>query len=450
MKKEELNKCGKNIYWNNYVIDYTDQVNYLKFKNESSNKCFVKFNYKLLSRLCKIDCINEKYTVSESKSYSTLTNPNSEIPIERRYNIYLIYKPKLNIQQLCSNFGGLISMYFGLSMINIAIITCSKILYIKWIKLIKIMIVIIFKYIMKILFYMMMVYQLIIIIQSFIEENRQIQISFTNEIKMNKIALCIESIIDFRRNDEYFPKFKYQYYFTKFNTKRYSLVHDHIYNIFLHNLTLFIYITRLFDRKIECNMEFENNIQLDCGEIILSTILDIGNKFQLYYNIPADNIINSTKHLELKQISIKIFLQKYDKYTDFKTSFSIYFHNSIFLSYLPNEQHFITVYSYNINNFIVEPTYYRRLTHFGRQCDPRDKSLFDDSLTDDCIMNCFRKRSINNFNCIPFRKNFGFIRWKRDIMENNSILCNQSYNENIYISTYLFTNVLTNVNSIVN
>ena len=66
MRKEELNKCGKNIYWNQYVIDYKDQMNHLKFKNESSNECFAKFNNKLLSKLCKIDCISDKYTVSES------------------------------------------------------------------------------------------------------------------------------------------------------------------------------------------------------------------------------------------------------------------------------------------------------------------------------------------------------------------------------------------------
>ena len=49
MRKEEFNKCGKNTYWIQYVINLKNLV--LKFKNESLNECFVKYNYKLLSRL---------------------------------------------------------------------------------------------------------------------------------------------------------------------------------------------------------------------------------------------------------------------------------------------------------------------------------------------------------------------------------------------------------------
>ena len=136
-------------------------------------------------------------------------------------------------------------------------------------------------------------------------------------------------------------------------------------------------------------MEFDNNIQLDCGPIIISKIISLFNSIRLFHNIPADNLINSTNLYKLKHISIKIILENYDKYIDFTNRFNIHFYNSIFLSYLPNEGLSIAINSKHMNTFIVEPTYYRRLTHFGQQCDPRDKSLFDDSLTDDCIMDCF-------------------------------------------------------------
>ena len=79
MRKEELNKCGKYIYWNQYVIDTKNQM--LNYKNNDSNECIVNFNYKLLSRLCKIDCINDKYTVSQSTTYNAIANPIVEIPI---------------------------------------------------------------------------------------------------------------------------------------------------------------------------------------------------------------------------------------------------------------------------------------------------------------------------------------------------------------------------------
>ena len=128
-------------------------MNYLKFKNQSqinksSTECFVKFNYKILSILCKIDCINDKYTFKKLIEYSTVTYPIAKIPIMKRYNIKIHYKPKLTMEQLCSNFGGLISMYFGLSMIDIAIFICGKILF----KVIKMKISIVIKYLIKIFF----------------------------------------------------------------------------------------------------------------------------------------------------------------------------------------------------------------------------------------------------------------------------------------------------------
>ena len=436
MRKEELNKCGKNIYWNQYVIDYNPYKQILKFQNQSSNKCIVKYDYKLLSRLCKIDCISEKYTVRVSYLYSSFPHPISEIPIPNQYNIYFSYNPELNMEQFCSNFGGLISMYFGLSIIDIAIIILNKIFYIRWIKLIKMIISIIFKYLIKYLCYILMLYQLTMVFKLYIEENRKITIAFTNEMKFNKIILAIEPIIDFYRNHEYYRNFVEEINNFENNYERYQYTRDHIYNVFLHNITTFVYITRLLEIKIECTLIFENNIQLDCGEIILSKIT-VADNINFIYNIPADNSINSSIFSNLKQISIK-FIQMNDyKYTDFETSFYIHFYNSIFLSYLPNEINPITIIRDCMNTIIVEPIYYRRLTYFGRQCDPRDKSLFDDSLTDDCIMDCFQKRSIIAFNCIPFKKSFGFIRWKRDLMENNYNLCNQSYNKVIEIDTFI-------------
>ena len=282
-----------------------------------------------------------------------------------------------------------------------------------------------------------MSYQLTMIIQSYVEENKRIKTSFTNDIKFNKIALVIEPFIDFKRNNEYYPKFEEAYNNLQFKTERINLVHGHIYNVFLHNLSSFVYITRLLDLKIKCTMEFENNIQLDCGEIILTKITIVLNSMKFLYNIPGDNFINSTELLNLNQISIKIFPTYTDKYLDFDNFVYIYFHNSIFLSYLPNELHWMSTYSKHMNNFIVEPTYYRRLTHFGQQCDPRVRPLFDDSLTDDCIMDCVRKRSIDAFNCIPFNRYIGFIRWKRDIMENHNILCNRTFNEQINIDKFI-------------
>ena len=111
MKRKEMSKCGKNIYWNQYVIDIENQI--FNFTDHENNNCKVKFNYKLLLRFCKIDCINVKYTVIISRSHSNLLNPIAQVLIKKQYNINLLFKPKLTIVQFCSNLGGLISMYLA-------------------------------------------------------------------------------------------------------------------------------------------------------------------------------------------------------------------------------------------------------------------------------------------------------------------------------------------------
>ena len=189
--------------------------------------------------------------------------------------------------------------------------------------------------------------------------------------------------------------------------------------------------------KIECSIELENNIQLDCGEIKLSKILFFSRMF-LLYEIPSKNMINITKINHFNKLLIKVFQPNNSTYFNIIHPLYTIFHDSIFMSYLPSEFHSIPTYQDNvINNFIVEPTYYRRLTHFGRQCDPRVRPLFDDSLTDDCIMDCVQKQTINKFNCIGFKYNFGFIRWKKDIIESNHNICNQTDNLKIREDEYI-------------
>ena len=305
MKRKEMSKCGKNIYWNQYVIDNENQQ--FNFTDDKINECKVKFNYNLLLKLCKIDCINVKYMITITKSTNLLINPIAIIPIKKQYNINLLFKPKLTIVQFCSHLGGLISMYFGLSMINLAIIILRKLLRIRFVNIIKIIISIIFDYIIKLIFYLIMLYQLIVIIQSYRESNTQIKIGFTTENKLNKITLAFEPLIDIKRNNEYFPNFQQKYQSLQYTQQKYWMVHEHLFDVFLQNITTFAYITRLFDRKIECTMEFENNVQLDCGEIILSKIINI-NSMLLFYNIPADNNSdNSTMLSNLKQIFIRIY-----------------------------------------------------------------------------------------------------------------------------------------------
>ena len=434
MRKEELKKCGKNIYWNQFSINNDNQV--FDYKGNYSVECIVKMNFKLLSRLCKIDCVSITYKIKSVISESESWNPILEIPLPRKYNINLVYEPKMTMVTMFSNLGGLISMYFGLSMIDLGIIAYD--IFIKFItrKFIKLTLAIL-KNSLKILIYFIMMFQLYIILITYFGSNTIIKINFNTNYKFSKIALSSEPILDIESNDKYFPEFKENYESMHDINDKHRLINFHLYNIFLQNLTTFVYITRLFDRKIECSIELGNNILLDCGEIKLSKII-FSSTMYLLYEIPSENMINITRLNNFNRLSIKFFQPNYNTYSNIIQTFYTIFHNSIFTSYLPGEFHSRTLYNdIVINNFIVEPTYYRKLTYFGRQCNPRVRPLFDDSLTDDCIMDCVRKRSIDDLNCIPFKFNFGFIRWKKDIIESNRDICNLTDNLKIRENDYI-------------
>ena len=238
------------------------------------------------------------------------------------------------------------------------------------------------------------------------------------------MAIFLEPLIDVKRDDEYYPDSK-KYYesYEHFGHKR-KLIHNHLITLFWYNFTSFVYITRLFDRKIDCLFELEGHIQLDCGGIKLSKILVRGNFMNLVYVIPGDNFMsNSTMLNYIESILIKIHSIEFETYINKNINSIIMFYNSIFMTLLPNDFHYIDVNHDKTNNIIVEPTYYQRLTHFGRQCDPRVRPLFDDSLTDDSIMDCIRKRSITAFNCIAFDTDFSVFRLERDVIANKQINC---------------------------
>ena len=158
MKSEELKKCGKNIYWNQFLINNDNQV--FNYTGNYSDVCWVKMNYNLLSRICKIDCVSVTYRVRSVITESETWNPIIEIPLPKKFNINLVYEPKLTIVILISNLGGLISMYFGLNMI--ALVKIAQKIFIEFINTNSIKLTMkIFKKLLKIVIYLIMIYQLI-------------------------------------------------------------------------------------------------------------------------------------------------------------------------------------------------------------------------------------------------------------------------------------------------
>ena len=142
--------------------------------------------------------------------------------------------------------------------------------------------------IIKILFILMMIYQVTIIIRKYLVSNTTIRIYFTNDNKLIKMAVILEPLIDIKRYDELNYDFNYYYELYQHFKQKHIFIHKHLITQFWSNFTIFIYITRLFDRKIDCLFELEGNFQLNCDEKLLSKIVVRGNIMNLVYVIPGD------------------------------------------------------------------------------------------------------------------------------------------------------------------
>ena len=118
MKRLELEQCKHNYYWIQYEFEnYRKVSDYYSYFIYSNYKCKTKFNYTLLANLCKQDCINVKYDILETHSFSEyIYSPLAQFNLDKSFNVELIYKPNLTMIIYLSNIGGLITMYFSVSL----------------------------------------------------------------------------------------------------------------------------------------------------------------------------------------------------------------------------------------------------------------------------------------------------------------------------------------------
>ena len=88
---------------------------------------------------------------------------------------------------------------------------------------------------------------------------------------------------------------------------------------------------------------------------------------QLLYDIPSMNFLNATKLSRIKTIFIKIYKLEHDNYMSNDIPINTFFNRSLFMTFLTNDIQSMPIdRKNNFNIFVVQPTLYRRLTHFGK------------------------------------------------------------------------------------
>ncbi len=112
MQRLEVNKCKCNSSWfYNYLNFNSSNYNICKLKN-----CSFEYNKKLFKELCPRNCYNEYYRNSR-RSESNAKSEISYFLIEKTklFEVCYTHSPQMNFVDFLCSFGGLVSMWYGIS-----------------------------------------------------------------------------------------------------------------------------------------------------------------------------------------------------------------------------------------------------------------------------------------------------------------------------------------------
>jgi hypothetical protein len=131
LERKEFAKCGCNKRWS--YREFGDK--YFSNKCPESTECQLDANseVRLLEKVCKNNCYNEyfmdKFYKPVFNEYYLKEGADDTLFIVKKsknYEITFNYLPKMNLVEFLCSVGGLVSMWFGISVYDIALIFMNK------------------------------------------------------------------------------------------------------------------------------------------------------------------------------------------------------------------------------------------------------------------------------------------------------------------------------------
>ena len=97
--------------------------------SQTTDNCSVRVDEELLNRLCPPHCITPVFSIHQKNtSYTSFLGPISWFGYQDIHHYHVYFIPKLEMVTFYSTIGGLISMYFGLGMVDIISYFLDKLL----------------------------------------------------------------------------------------------------------------------------------------------------------------------------------------------------------------------------------------------------------------------------------------------------------------------------------
>jgi hypothetical protein len=129
LEGEEFAKCGCNKRW---AYRAYDKRNFSHICPQSIKCDFdSKFQIKSLDKVCKNNCYNEYYFNQFNSfqfTYENEVDDLKELYIQKspKYEIVFTYLPKMDLVEYLCSIGGLVSMWFGISVYNLALLLVNE------------------------------------------------------------------------------------------------------------------------------------------------------------------------------------------------------------------------------------------------------------------------------------------------------------------------------------
>ena len=211
MRIKELKTCGHNYYWNEMLLDndrfVLDQIK--ESTNETLLKnCSVNVEERYLDKLCKTECNSQFYETSLIMGQNVEEEKRTKLVYIEDISLlfkHIIHSPAMNINSYLSAFGGNISMWLGLCVIDIFLLLCkiftvlTKIIILKLnrLKYLKIIRVIRMNLLINILCTLLLAYQLRELINDFNQNNENTVVNFRKQPTFPNFNLFIYEGIGF-------------------------------------------------------------------------------------------------------------------------------------------------------------------------------------------------------------------------------------------------------------
>jgi hypothetical protein len=129
LERKEFQECGCNRRWSYWGSGPGNQSNLCPESVECKFESMSKL--KSLEKICKNNCLNEYYVniISDSQYYEGLKAAGFNLIYPRKtrkHEIFFFYLPKMNFVEYLCSVGGLISMWFGISVYDLALIFAEE------------------------------------------------------------------------------------------------------------------------------------------------------------------------------------------------------------------------------------------------------------------------------------------------------------------------------------